>query len=295
MKHLTLTIFLLLGTLVFGQSTNDSLTIKLLKTMIYTLADDSMKGRASGSLEEQKTLDYLSTTFKQLTAKKLKTQSFSFLKDGLNYQCKNAYYFDNNQARKTIIIGAHYDHIGFGGPLSLSFTNDEIHNGADDNASGVGLLLSLSQALIKHKDAKVNYLIVFYSGHEIGLFGSTAFHKLIKSSKQFKQISTVINFDMVGRMDPTMKKLKCMRSIELDSLVQSIPMDAYSFKLNIADEEKLNVLDTKTFLEAGIPCINFTTGMHNDYHKSSDDAKYINFEGLNEIRKFILYFLVNCH
>ena len=100
---------------------------------------------------------------------------------------------------------------------------------------------------------------------------------------------------MVGRMDPTMKKLKCMRSIELDSLVQSIPMDAYSFKLNIADEEKLNVLDTKTFLEAGIPCINFTTGMHNDYHKSSDDAKYINFEGLNEIRKFILYFLVNCH
>jgi Zn-dependent M28 family amino/carboxypeptidase len=261
--------------------------------MIYTLADDSMKGRASGSLEEQKTLDYLSTTFKQLTGKILKTQSFSFTKDNLNYQCKNAYYFKNNHANKTILISAHYDHIGFGGPLSLSFTSDEIHNGADDNASGVSLLLSLSQDILKKKDVAVNYLIVFYSGHEIGLFGSSAFHQFIQLTNDFKKISRVLNFDMVGRMDPTIKKVKCMRSPALDSLIQSIPVNQFSFKLNIADEEKLTTLDTKTYVQAGIPCINFTTGIHNDYHKSSDDAKYINYEGLNEIRKFLLYFLEN--
>jgi Zn-dependent M28 family amino/carboxypeptidase len=168
---------------------------------------------------------------------------------------------------------------------------NEIHNGADDNASGVGLLLSISQALIKQKHSKVNYLFVFYSGHEIGLFGSTAFHQFTQARHQFKQIGAVVNFDMVGRMDPTVKKLKCMRSPELDSLLQSIPMHPYSFKLNITNEEKLTLLDTKTFVEAGIPCVNFTTGIHNDYHKTSDDAKYINYEGLNEIRQFMLYYL----
>ncbi len=261
--------------------------------MIYTLADDSMKGRASGSLEEQKTLNYLSSTFKKLSGKKLKTQSFSFTKDTVNYSCQNAYFFKNNHSSKTILIGAHYDHIGFGGPLSLSFVSDEIHNGADDNASGVSLLLSLSQDILKYKDAAMNYLIVFYSGHEIGLFGSSAFHQFIQSTKHFKEISCVLNFDMVGRMDPTIKKVKCMRSPSLDSLLQSIPMNLYSFKLNIVDEEKLATLDTKTYVQAGIPCINFTTGIHNDYHKSSDDAKYINYEGLNETRKFLLYFLKN--
>jgi len=82
-----------------------------------------------------------------------------------------------------------------------------------------------------------------------------------------------------------------MRSSDLDSLLLSLPMDQFQFKLNITEEEKLTLLDTKRFYEAGIPCINFTTGIHNDYHKSSDDAKYVNYEALNDIRKFILFFL----
>lgn len=276
----------------FGQNTSDSLALQQLKTLVYTLADDSMKGRSSGSWEEQKALNYIASFFKQETNKKLKTQAFTFTKDGLSYSCKNAYYFVNNHAKKTIILSAHYDHIGFGGPLSLSFTSDEIHNGADDNASGVALLLSLSKDLIQSKNATVNYLIVFYSGHEIGLFGSAAFHKMVQETKKFKHISTVINFDMVGRMDASLNKLKCMRSPELDSLIRTIPMDQFSLKLNITDEEKLKLLDTKSYVEAGIPCINFTTGVHNDYHKTSDDPAYINYKGLNEVRKFIVYFLM---
>lgn len=276
----------------FGQNKADSINIQQLKTLVYTLADDSMKGRSSGSLEEQKALDYITWFFKQETRKKLKTQAFAFTKDSLLYSCKNAYYFVNNHAKKTVILSAHYDHIGFGGPLSLSFTSDQIHNGADDNASGVALLLLLTKDLIQLKNKTVNYLIVFYSGHEIGLFGAAAFHNMAQETKKFKQISTVINFDMVGRMDANSKKLKCMRSPELDSLVQSIPMDQFSLKLNITDEEKLKLLDTKSYVEAGIPCINFTTGMHNDYHKTSDDATYINYEGLNELRKFVTYLLL---
>jgi Zn-dependent M28 family amino/carboxypeptidase len=289
MKQFLLSLFITLGNFVFGQNTNDSLSIEQLKSFLYTLADDSMKGRASGSLEEQKAYSYISSTFRQQTGKKLKPQAFSFTKDSVRYNCKNAYYFINNHAEKTILLSAHYDHIGFGGPLSKSFTSSEIHNGADDNASGVALLLSISKELIQQVNPKVNYLIVFYSGHELGLYGSKAFYDWGKNIKKFKQLSMVLNLDMVGRMDPSNRKLKCMRSSDLDSLLHSLPMDQFKFKLNITEEEKLSLLDTKHFFEAGIPCINFTTGMHNDYHKSSDDAKYVNYEALNDIRTFVLY------
>lgn len=294
MKQCILCLFLVLGCFVSAQSTDDSLSIDQLKTFLYTLADDSMKGRASGSLEEQKALAYISTTFQQQTGKKLKPLAFSFTKDSIDYNCKNAYYFVNNHAQSTILLSAHYDHIGLGGPLSLSFTSEEIHNGADDNASGVALLLSMSKDLIQHVNPKVNYLIVFYSGHELGLFGSKAFYDWGKKIKKFKELSMVLNFDMVGRMDQSTRKLKCMRSAELDSLLRSLPMDQFQFKLNITEEEKLALLDTKHFFEAGIPCINFTTGMHNDYHKSSDDAKYVNYAALNDIRSFILFLLERC-
>lgn len=292
MKLFILSLFLLHGCFVSAQTTADTLSIEQLKTFLYTLADDSMKGRASGSLEEQKAFAYISSTFQQQTGKKLKPQAFAFTKDSVQYNCKNAYYFVNNHAQSTILLSAHYDHIGFGGPLSLSFTSDEIHNGADDNASGVALLLSISKELIQQTNPKVNYLIVFYSGHELGLFGSKAFYDWGKKIKKFKQLSMVLNFDMVGRMDQSTRKLKCMRSAELDSLLRSLPMDQFQFKLNITEEEKLALLDTKHFFAAGIPCINLTTGMHNDYHKSSDDAKYVNYEALNDIRRFILFLVM---
>ncbi len=83
-----------------------------------------------------------------------------------------------------------------------------------------------------------------------------------------------------------------MRYTELDAILQAITMDQYSFKLNIAYEEKLKVLDTKTFVEAGIPCLNFSTGSHDDYHKTSDDAKFINYHGLMKIHSFILELLL---
>ncbi|MEN9998842.1 MAG: hypothetical protein RI922_1832 [Bacteroidota bacterium] len=280
------------GFFTFGQSTSDSVSLQLLKTVVYTLANDSMKGRATGSLEEEKTLEYLSQTFHDLTGKKLKKQAFSFMKDSIKYHSTNAYYFQNNHAKKTLIISAHYDHIGLGGPLSLSFTSNEIHNGADDNASGVALLLSLSTDLIKVKNKQVNYLYVFYAGHEIGLYGSAAFYEMLMRTNKFRSIAAVVNFDMVGRMDPQLLKLKCMRSPELDSTLQAIPMDNSPFTLNISDEEKLTTLDTKWFVEAGIPCLNFTTGIHNDYHKTSDDPQYINYEGLANIRTFILNLLM---
>lgn len=288
MKQILFSLFMSIGPLIFSQCTQDSIAVKQLSSIVYALADDSMKGRSSGSVEEQKAFNFISSEFKLMTGEKLKTHAFSFSMDSLDFHSKNAYYFVNNHAKTTIVLSAHYDHIGLGGKLSKSFTSSEIHNGADDNASGVALLLSLSNDLIRFKSQNVNYLIVFYSGHEVGLFGSQAFYNYTLKRKKFRKLTMVINFDMVGRLDPTSKKIKCMCSQELEPYLLSLQDIQTSIKLNITEEEKLHFLDTKWYTEAGIPCINFTTGMHNDYHKTSDDANYVNYEGLNDLRKFMI-------
>lgn len=274
---------------LLAQKNKDSITLQLFKKVIYTLANDSMKGRASGSSEAIKSLEFINKQFQLLTHKKLNQQVFvAQLNDSTQIQGVNGYYLINNKAKKTIIVGAHYDHIGLGGPLSMSKKSDVVHNGADDNASGVALLLGMSEFLIKPQKETVNYLIVFYAAHEIGLFGSEAFAKLIEQKKhQFKSISGVVNFDMVGRMADDQKKLKCMTSPIFNSILKEIDTQPFGFSLNIIDEDKLSQLDTKVFYNKNIPCINFTTGIHNDYHATTDDPNYINYNGMLLIYNYL--------
>jgi len=278
---------------VFAQQSNDSTIVRLFHDVIFTLANDSMKGRATGSLEEQKSLLFIDQKFKELTNHKLHNQSFEVcLNDTTELAAVNGYYFFNNHSKHTVILSAHYDHIGLGGSLSMSKKNDVVHNGADDNASGVAMLLALAENIAHTKSSKVNYLIVFYSGHEIGLFGSAAFHKFVLQKKRkFKAVSTAINFDMIGRLHPEVLKLKCLRSPSMDSVLQLVNPLAFGFKLNVSNEEQLKQLDTKSFYNTGIPCLNFSTGMHNDYHTTTDDPQYINLAGMVAIYNYLIKLL----
>lgn len=256
--------------------------------IVQVLASDSLQGRGVGTIHEQQSLAFIASKFRQITKRKMKAQSFSFELDAAIIESKNGYYFINSHQKETVIIGAHYDHIGLGGKLSMSLKSNEIHNGADDNASGVALLLALSQKLMVEKNAKYNYLIVFYSAHEVGLFGSTSFYEFISTHKRkFKKIKMVLNFDMIGRLHPQLKKLKCMSSAACVPFLNTEIAKQNGFSLNITDTEMLASLDTKVFYEAKIPCVNFTTGIHNDYHSVSDDAKYINYQGMNQILNFL--------
>ena len=288
MQRFLLFIILFSETL-FAQQSNDSSVVQLFHDVIFTLANDSMKGRATGSLEEQKSLLFIDQQFTELTKHKLRKQSFeASLNDTTQLDAVNGYYFFNHHSKHTVILSAHYDHIGMGGPLSMSKKNDVVHNGADDNASGVALLLALMEKMAQAKSAPVNYLIVFYSGHEIGLFGSAAFSELVQRKKRkYKTISVVINFDMVGRLHPELLKLKCLRSPAIDSVLQLVDPIPFGFKLNVANEEQLKQLDTKSFYNAGIPCINFSTGIHNDYHTITDDPQYINLLGMLAIYHYL--------
>jgi Zn-dependent M28 family amino/carboxypeptidase len=293
LKIVSCIFLILIPSTTFSQSQSDSSSFCLLKEIITVLSHDSLKGRAVGTIEEKKSLSYIETKFKSITNKKLKIQSFNFQLDSTTINSENGYFYINKHKKQTILISAHYDHIGLGGKLSLSARKDQIHNGADDNASGVALLLSLVNDLIHSKDSKYNYLIVFYSAHEVGLFGSENFyHFLIESKKKIKPICLAINFDMVGRMDPELKKYKCFASNDSLISTNSSFYSDFGFNLNITnDTNKLSNLDTHKFLENNINCLNFTSGIHIDYHSVNDDEKYINYEGLLLFRKYILTYI----
>lgn len=275
----------------FGQQQDTNIRV-LFREIIGTLANDSMQGRATGSPGIQNALCYLHTEFKKRTGKRLHKQPFGIqTEDSLNLQATNAYCFINNHSKETIIIGAHYDHIGYGGALSKSFTDNQIHNGADDNASGVAMVIALAEALSK-QSSSVNYLFVFYSGHEIGLFGSQAFCSWALSKRlRFHNIQRVINFDMIGRMDRGTNTLRCSFFPENDSLIRNSTAADFDIQLKEGTTETLLKLDTKTFVEQQIPSYNFTTGIHVDYHKTTDDAIFINYEGMDKTFRFLLHFL----
>jgi len=195
-------------------------------------------------------------------------------------------YIDNN-ALTTIVIGAHYDHLGYGEDQNSLFTGTvpEIHNGADDNASGTGALIEVSKLLKANKKIKNNnYLFIAFSGEELGLFGSKYFTE--NPTLDFSKINYMINMDMIGRLKDSTKGLNIGgygTSPQWESLLtQKDPF------FNITkDSSGTGPSDHSSFYRKGIPVLFFFTGTHSDYHKPSDDANKINFGGELQIIKFI--------
>lgn len=280
-------IFLLLvcSSSVLAQTDSDS-SIVFFKQSIAFLASDSLEGRLPGTEEIETALAYIRKTMGQGAGLKTKVQKFSYQLDGAVIDAANCFALLNNRQDSTIIIGAHYDHIGWGGPLSKNIGMEAIHNGADDNASGVAMALRLASQPELRK-AKYNFLFVFYSGHESGLFGSEHFaaHFLPKK-KPFKHVKAVINFDMIGRLSPIGKELYCAYT----NYQGELPT-AENLKIKPADPSVLERLDTKHFLALKVPTFNFSTGMHLDYHKVSDDAQYINYDGMEKTLDYLIRFL----
>jgi hypothetical protein len=252
------------------------------KRLLQTLAHDSLQGRKAGSLYEIKSLDFISKELRAHGKIKLKRQSFyAPISANDSIPCSNGYFFINNKKDQTIIISAHYDHIGMGGALSKAPGKIEVHNGADDNASGVTLIFELLNFL----PDQYNYLIVFYSAHEIGLYGSQAFQE-ISTKKKFRQIKAHINLDMVGRLDNANPTLRVTHNLEDSKIFEKLPV-----KINYNPIEKLEQFDTRTNARLGVSCINISTGLHSDYHQPTDDAQYINYDGLTTVAHCVISLL----
>lgn len=281
MKLLILLVLATCGSFAFSQSTGQKKT-EYYKYVIGYLASDSMQGRAIGTKEDQLISQFIQAELKSVRKMKTKRQEFSFVYDSINYKSQNIIGFYNNQAPSTILITAHYDHIGLGGKLSNSQGVHAVHNGADDNASGVAMLLSLAKSAA-HLNRQFNYMFVGYGAHEVGLFGSDYFAK--KLPKQLKNIYLALNFDMIGRLTSS-------QSLYYDNN-DSLPtpfenMFPNNLKLVESTSDRINLLDSKWLAQKGIPSITISTGKHLDYHKITDDIDYINFEGLALIENFLI-------
>ncbi len=186
----------------------------------------------------------------------------------------------DNKAATTVILGAHFDHLGYGedGNSMLRTGEKLIHNGADDNASGTAALIELARILKTSKAKNHNYLFIAFSGEEMGLFGSKYFteHPTI----DLATVSYMLNMDMVGRLNDSTKVLTVGgygTSPQWASVIN--PQDKkIPFVIKI-DSSGTGPSDHTSFYRKDIPVLFFFTGQHRDYHRPTDDADKINYFG----------------
>ena len=195
-------------------------------------------------------------------------------------------YIDNH-SNSTVILGAHYDHLGYGedGNSMLRTGEKLIHNGADDNASGTSALIELAGMLSKSKAKTNNYLFIAFSGEELGLFGSKFFTE--HPTVDLKSTNYMINMDMVGRLNDSSKVLTIggYGTSPIWSTALYFKKDLpFSIKI---DSSGTGPSDHTSFYRKDIPVLFFFTGLHADYHKPTDDADKINYIGELEVVKYI--------
>ncbi len=267
---------------------------------VSILASDKLEGRGTGTAGEREAAKYIESQFKKLKLKPLggnKTyrQQFEFKGgqhgEGAPGTANNLVGFLDNGATNTIIIGAHYDHLGLGVQGSSLDANPsgKIHNGADDNASGVAGLLELARYFKTNRvKEKNNFLFLCFSGEELGLYGSDYYVE--HPAMDLASVDFMINLDMVGRFDPK-------NGLSVSGSGTSPGWEPLLKKLNstevpiTTDSSGTGPSDHTKFYLKKIPVLHFFTGSHSDYHKPSDDVDKLNAEGevlvLNTIIKVI--------
>ncbi len=261
------------------------------------LASDLLEGREVGTAGEKLAAEYLAARFESIGIKPVADsyfQDFSVQKksnphadapaaDDPLIAGKNVVAFQDNGKQHTLVLGAHYDHLGYGPEGSLYTGPPAIHNGADDNASGVALLLALAEYTQQHC-SQYNYMFIAFSGEEKGLWGSNFFAK--NPMIDLSNVNAMLNFDMVGRLNPT-KQLAVYgtgTSPVWDNLLDK--HNQYELMLK-KDPSGVGPSDHTSFYLQDLPVLQFFTGQHEDYHRPSDDFEKINFDGMLVLYKYV--------
>jgi aminopeptidase YwaD len=208
-------------------------------------------------------------------------------------QGRNVIGYIDNGAPTTVVLGAHYDHLGWGedGNSLQATGTKQIHNGADDNASGTAALLELARALKTSKSKHNNYLFIAFSGEEQGLFGSKYFVE--NPTIDLKSVNYMINMDMVGRLNDSSKMLTVggYGTSPLWSELYSATGKSKLYNTNLLyrfDSSGVGPSDHTSFYRKDIPVLFYFTGLHSDYHRPSDDFDKINYTGELYVVKHIL-------
>lgn len=272
-----------------------------MKEDVTALAHDNLLGRETGTQGEIMAAEYIAKRFKEegLEAKGTANfyQDFKFkpstnphqesqvvdsLSDG-TLVGRNVVGYLDMKAPKTVVIGAHYDHLGMGGIGSLYREGEAIHNGADDNASGVAVMIHLAKELQK-LELNSNVVFIAFSGEEMGLLGSAYWVK--NPTIDSKSISYMINMDMVGRLNK--ENTLAVHGVGTSPIFKQTLFANNTSNFNLAEHESgVGPSDHTSFYVADIPVLHFFTGQHEDYHKPSDDSEKLNYDGMKAIADYI--------
>lgn len=279
-----------------------------MKDDVYALADDTFNGRETGTEGELQAAAYIQDRFEQigLAPKGMMgtyTQTYTFrpsvnphadpefteIQTDSTLTGTNVLGYKKGSGATTVVIGAHYDHLGMGGEGSLYREGEAIHNGADDNASGVAVMLKLAKELMDKKTLH-NYLFIAFSGEEMGLLGSNYFVK--NPTIDTKKVSYMINLDMVGRMND--EKAVAVHGVGTSPIIKQTLLSNNEQGLSIAEHESgIGPSDHTSFYNADIPVMFFFTGQHEDYHKPGDDAEKLNYEGMELLSEYIMNIILD--
>jgi hypothetical protein len=286
--------------------TTPAITAADVRERIAILASDSLEGRRTGSPGAEKAARYIAGEFRRIGG--LEPQkpfrdkldpylwAFEFSEHALDSSKHEKTHgvnvigyligSDDRLNDQSVVVGAHYDHLGWGGPFALDSVH-AIHYGADDNASGVAGLLEIAEHLAAQKHRpKRSIVFIAFSGEEEGLFGSAAYteHPTLNDSN-LKDIQAMLNMDMIGRMtDSTLIVQGIGTSPAFRSLVDSL--NPGNLKLRYF-QTGTGPSDHAKFYAKNIPVLFFFTGFHPDYHKATDTKEKINTEGEAKVAKYV--------
>jgi Zn-dependent M28 family amino/carboxypeptidase len=295
-------IFLIAGILFQLNSFSQEISSDRLKKDISYLASDKLKGRGTGSKGEKKAAKYIAGEFKKAGLSPKGTDGYYFPfsfshktdpKDSASKvetrKGKDVVGYLDNGAEYTIVIGAHYDHLGLGHDHNSLDANPEnkIHNGADDNASGTAGVMELARYYAGNNvKEKFNFLFICFSGEELGLYGSKKFCE--SPTIDLTKVNYMINMDMIGRLNDSTKTLIVYGVGTAPDWVPMLDQMRTTFHVK-KDSAGIGPSDQTSFYLKNIPVLHFFTGQHSDYHKPSDDESKINYAG----EKMVLEYITN--
>ena len=269
----------------------ESILVEDLKTHISTLASDALQGREAGTTGGHAASAYLMQQLRRhgVTPAAADQQFVQEFSGGMRNILASVPGHDAQRRDEVVIISAHFDHVGFGTPRNSRGPIGYVHNGADDNASGVAVLLEIAEAVRKlPRPPRRTLLFAFWDGEEKGLLGSK--HWLSAPTRPLSQVKFVINADMIGRLRPEGVEVTGTRA-------------AYGLRQFVADANSAMIAprlridftwdmradsDHHPFFAAGIPALMLHTGKHDDYHRPSDDADKLNYEGTQQLARLML-------
>ena len=189
-----------------------------------------------------------------------------------------------------VLVGAHYDHLGYGDNNSLAKNEErgQIHNGADDNASGTALVLEVAAALAKQRaenpeNFKRGIIFALWSGEELGIVGSSYFAE--NPTVPMENIVGYLNFDMVGRLRENTLYLQGIGSSDVWKKLLERRNVMAGFNLSLSDDP-YQPTDVTAIYPKGVPVLGFFTGAHAEYHRPVDDTETLNYDGLKRITGF---------